>query len=87
MKKPLYLLFVCLLALGAFAQNGKVSPVMDNPSIRKSEKEQSKQTNEFRNHKRYSNLVNSTQAKAQRKQQARTGGKGKGCKFLLKFIL
>lgn len=78
MKKQVCAVIFCLLSLGAFAQNGKVSPVVDNPSIRKSEKEQSKQTNEFRNHKRYGNLVNSPQAKAQRKQQAKSGGKGKG---------
>lgn len=77
MKKPVCLLMICLLSTLVYAQNGKVSSVVDNPSIRKSEKTQDKQTKEFQTHKRYSNLVNSAQAKAQRKQQAKTG-KGKG---------
>jgi len=77
MKKPACLLIVCLLSVMTYAQNGKTNPVVDNSSIRKSKKEQSKQTKEFTNDKRYSSVVNSAQGKAQRKQQAKAG-KGKG---------
>ena len=73
MKKPACLLIVCLLSV----MTGKTNPVVDNSSIRKSKKEQSKQTKEFTNDKRYSSVVNSAQGKAQRKQQAKAG-KGKG---------
>lgn len=80
MKKCLCLLAICLLSVIAYAQNSKkVDPTVDNPSIRKSKKEQSKQAKEFANDKRYSSLVNSHQAKEERKQQAKSSkGKGKG---------
>jgi len=80
MKKSVCILIVCLLSAMSYAQNAKkVDPTVDNPSIRKSKKEQSKQTKEFTNDKRYSSVV--SQGKAAKKQQAKTDkekGKGKG---------
>jgi len=72
MKKLLCLLSICLASgiTYAFPGNGKkANATVDNPSIKKSEKEQDKQTKTFQNQRRYSGQVNSHSAK-QRKRNA-----------------
>jgi hypothetical protein len=75
MKKPVCLLFVCLMygMIFAFSGGTKGSPAMNNPSIKKSEKDMNKQVGNFQSHHRYSSLVNNHAAKTLKKQQAKTG--------------
>ncbi len=84
MKKLLCLSLICLLSgmIYAFPGNGKkANGALDNSSIKKSEKEQDKQTKKFQNQRRYSGQVNShsprqrkrNAAKAQQTQQKEQG--------------
>jgi hypothetical protein len=70
MKKLLCLLLVCLVSGITYAQNDKrANGSVDNPSIKKSRKEEDKRTKEFDNHKRYSSVVNGHKVKTQKTQQ------------------
>ncbi len=74
MKKPVCLILICLVtsAVCAYGNHGR-SPVLDNTSIRRSERAMNSQTSSFQNHRRYSTVVNSPKAKALRKEQAKQG--------------
>jgi hypothetical protein len=81
MKKPMCILLACFVSglIYAFPGGPKGSPVLNNPSIKRSEKDMNKQVSSFQNHKRYSSIVGSHGvAKASKKQEAKptTGGKG-----------
>ncbi len=74
MKKPVCLILICLVSATTFAYgNHGRSPVLDNTSIRRSERAMNSQTSSFQNHRRYSAVVNSPKARALRKQQAKQG--------------
>lgn len=79
MKKTVCLFLICTSSAMAYAfpVNPKKNPIVDNSSIRRSKKEESKQQKEFDSPK-YSSLVNSHRAKAMRKQRGKQTGKGKG---------
>lgn len=81
MKKPVCILMICFLSGMVSAQTtkgGKVSPTLDNPSIRKSERAENRQLKSFQNHKRYSAVVNNPAAKAAKRSQKAGKGKEKG---------
>jgi len=80
MKKTVSLLLICLMAGSAFAFQSakKANSAVNNDAITKSKKEQDKQTKEFLNHKRYSSVVNSHKAKAQKKQPVAAKSMPKG---------
>jgi len=67
-------MLICLVTSAVFAYgNHGRSSVLDNTSIRRSEKETNRQTSSFQNHRRYSAIVNSPKAKALHKEQAKQG--------------
>ncbi|HTB31400.1 MAG TPA: hypothetical protein VK808_05195 [Bacteroidia bacterium] len=74
MKKPVCLILICLVSAVsyAFGSHGR-SPVLDNTSIRRSERAMNAQTRSFQTHRRYSSEVNSHRAKALRKEHAKDG--------------
>ncbi len=77
MKKPVLFLLICLFSGMLYAFSGdKKSPAVSNSSIKKSERGMDKQTKDFQTKRRYSSLINSHYAKAQRKQQPKAQGKG-----------
>ena len=79
MKKPVSLILICLVSASAFAfGNHGRSPILDNTSIRRSEKSMNSQMNTFQNHRRYSSQVNSHRSRALRKQQGKAAPDGSG---------
>jgi len=83
MKKPVCIFLICLLSGIVSAQTMRgghiiVSPSVNNPSIRKSERAQSRQTQNFTSQRRYSSAVNGRKAKAVRRQQAKSAPNGSG---------
>jgi hypothetical protein len=79
MKKPVCLILMCLVSVMAFAfGNHGRSPVLDNTSIRRSERDMNRQTKNFQTQRRYSSVVNSRQNKALKKQRAKQAQSDKG---------
>jgi hypothetical protein len=74
MKKTVFILMACFLMQITYAQQ---SPAVSTIDARASQNMQNKRTKKFQNKKRYSSVVNSHQAKAAKKSQAKANN-GKG---------